>query len=424
MSRSSDQPTTGSDSPLQGRVEAPGTDQGSRHRRRLHGRLAGVFFAGSGFLGLITLPLPPAQGSNVAGGAAVSAIAVVVGILIWLAPWEEWPRRASLAILPPAFVLIALGNVFGGTAQQSYGVFFVVAFVWIGIAHPPWTSLAAAPFAAAAYVLPLYFLPGNRTAGMAAAALTIPTCVLVGEALAWGARELGQIELALWHERDITERLRELDDMKNTFMSAVSHELRTPITICRGHLEVLEADPGGIREVADTLVDELERMGRIVDDITTLVRVEDPESVKPEWFQLDKFVSSIATKTGPILGDRLQVHPVPQDFMIRADPHRLTQALLNLLQNAATHGRGSGPVQLRVRGHSTEWLFEVSDEGGGLTPGQEQIAFEPFARGSPSTQGSGLGLAIVRGVAKAHDGTAGVTNRPGTGATFWMRLPR
>src|SRR5207248_95067 len=74
--------------------------------RRLFGRLAALFYAGSGALGLITLPLP-APGSQKQATAALYATAVAIGIAVWLAPWERWPRSASLAIVPPAFVLIA-----------------------------------------------------------------------------------------------------------------------------------------------------------------------------------------------------------------------------------------------------------------------------------------------------------------------------
>ena len=98
------------------------------------------------------------------------AVALALGTAIWLAPWERWPRRASLGIVPPAFALIALGNVFGGANLHTYGVFFVVAFVWIGIAHPPRTSAAMAPLAAAAYIVPLFFLPGSIAAGLSSAA--------------------------------------------------------------------------------------------------------------------------------------------------------------------------------------------------------------------------------------------------------------
>ena len=159
-----------------------------------------MFFAGSGVLGLVTLPLP-APGLNVIATAAVSAVALALGIAIWLAPWETWPSRASLGIVPPAFALIALGNAFGGSNLHASGVFFVVAFVWIGMAHPPRTSAAMAPLAAAAYILPLFSLPGNVGAGLSSAAITIPICVLVGEGIAWGVGRLEQIGRASCRER-------------------------------------------------------------------------------------------------------------------------------------------------------------------------------------------------------------------------------
>jgi signal transduction histidine kinase len=400
-------------------------NDGPAGRRRLYGRVAAVFFAGSGALGLVTLPLP-APGLDPAATAAVCAAALALGSAIWLAPWERWPRRASLGIVPPAFALIALGNVFGGADLHTYGVFFVVAFVWIGIAHPPRTSAAMAPLAAAAYLVPLFFLPGGIAAGLSSAAITLPVCVLAGEGIAWGVGRLEQIEVALARERARTERLRELDELKDTFLSTVSHELRTPITICRGHLEVL-ADGAGEREVRavrEMLVDELGLMGRLVEDLTTLAWGDDRALLRLESLPLDSFMSGITAKAQAILADRVRVTPAIRDATLRADPQRLTQAVVNLLQNAADHAKGDGPVRLGVLGEPSSWRFEVTDDGGGLPPGDEQAVFEPFGTGSSQAGGTGLGLSIVRGIARAHGGESGVVNRPGQGATFWIRIPR
>jgi signal transduction histidine kinase len=109
--------------------------------------------------------------------------------------------------------------------------------------------------------------------------------------------------------------------------------------------------------------------------------------------------------------------------MLRADPQRLAQAVVNLLQNAADHAQGDGPVGLRVHAGPASWRFEVADDGGGLPPGDEQAVFEPFRTGS-AREGTGLGLSIVRGIARAHGGEAGAVNRPGHGVTFWIRIPR
>jgi signal transduction histidine kinase len=406
---------------------AASADDGPRRRQRLYGRLAAVFFAGSGVLGLVTLPLP-APGSDTAATAAVSAAAVIVGVATWLAPWDKWPRWVSLSILPPAFALIALGNTFGGLDQHTYSLFFVVAFVWTGLAHPSRTSAAVAPLAAAAYILPLLAMPGDLDAGVSSAAITIPICVLVGEGIAWGMGRHDQIETALQRERDRAEHLRELDDMKDAFLSAVSHELRTPITVCRGHLEVLEDGAGDqeVRAVRETLVDELALMGRLVDDLATLARADDPAMLRPETLPADRFLDGLTVKAETILGGRLRAERDARaaGAPLRADPQRLTQALLNLVRNAAEHARGDGPVIMRARALTPAgWRFEVADEGGGLPVGEERVVFEPFETGSSPTGGTGLGLAIVRGIARAHGGEAGVDNRPGRGATFWVRIP-
>jgi signal transduction histidine kinase len=388
-------------------------------------RLAAVFYLGSGLLGLVTLPLP-APDSNRLATTLVCAVALAIGGAIWLAPWGKWPRRATLCVIPPAFALIALANAFGGSDLRAYGVFFVVAFVWIGLAEPPRTALFVAPLAAAAYIVPMLWMPGGAAAGVPSAAVTLPLCVLVGEGIARGMVRLERIERALRVERHRSEELRELDRMKDGFLSTVSHELRTPLTVCRGHLDVLGARPAAdeVRAVKETLVDEIDLMARLVEDLTTLARAGHGMPLTMASLPLGGFLDSIVAMAEPILGGRLDVAPGPAGATLRADPQRLTQALLNLLQNAARHARGEGPVRLRVRAEPTGWRFDVADQGGGLPPGEERLIFEPFRTGSTATGRTGLGLAIVRGIARAHGGDCGVLNRPSRGATFWIRIPR
>jgi signal transduction histidine kinase len=399
--------------------------EGSADRRRLSGRLAALFFAGSGVLGLITLPLP-APRPNATAVAAVCAVALALGTAFWFAPWERWPQQATLGIVPVAFTLVALGNVFGGADLHLYGVFFVVAFVWIGMSQPQRTAAVMAPLAAVAYIVPLLVLPGNLEDGLSGAAIAIPVCVLVGEGIAWGVSRLKQMELALRYERDRTERLRELDEMKDNFLSAVSHELRTPITICRGHLEVLDEGAGEqeIRAVKEMLVDELSLMGRLVADLTTLAWADGRAWLRIESQPMDGFMTGMTAKAETILGKRVRVQPWTGNATLRADPQRLAQALVNLLQNAADHAKGDEPVRFGVQAGPSGWLFEVADDGGGLPQGDEGAVFEPFSTGSSRHGGMGLGLSIVKGIAQAHGGRCGVINRPGHGAAFWIRIPR
>jgi signal transduction histidine kinase len=171
------------------------------------------------------------------------------------------------------------------------------------------------------------------------------------------------------------------------------------------------------------LVEELDLMGRIVEDLTTLARPGEPAFLKMESLPLDRFVACVSAKAEAILPGRL-VQPAVPSGTLHADPQRLTEALMNLLQNAARHTHGQEPVRLGVQAEPASWRFEVADEGGGLPPGGEQDVFEPFSTGGSRNGGTGLGLWIVRRIAYAHRGESGVINRPGHGATFWIRIPR
>jgi signal transduction histidine kinase len=248
---------------------------------------------------------------------------------------------------------------------------------------------------------------GDLTARIPAVAANEPAAELAATL----NRMLDRIESAFLRER--------------RFMSEASHELKTPITICRGYLEVLPPDAprDEVIEAIDVAVDELSRMGRIVDDVTMLVRSEDPASLRREDVALDQLLDEVAAKAAPLVDDRLRVSMPAVSSTVRLDPQRLTQALINLVQNAAVHGPDGGKIDLQLREGPNSWRFEVSDQGPGLPKGEEDNVFRPFHRLDASRPGSGLGLAIVRGIAEAHGGGAGVQNRPGEGVTFWIEVP-
>lgn len=235
--------------------------------------------------------------------------------------------------------------------------------------------------------------------------------------------DVGQLRVTL---NRMLDRLDAAFRRERQFISEASHELRTPITICRGHLEVLGENPtpDELAECVTLVVDELDRMGRIVDDMTTLARADTERFLRPETIPLDRFLADVAAKAGPLLNGRLRIIPALEGAAVEGDPQRLTQALINLLQNSAFHGREGCPVVLRVLEENGSWRFEVVDEGGGITLDPPERVFQPFSRGNTKQAGSGLGLAIVRKIAEAHGGAAGVDNRPGEGATFWIRVPK
>jgi signal transduction histidine kinase len=236
----------------------------------------------------------------------------------------------------------------------------------------------------------------------------------------------GDVALLVATLNRMLKRLESAFRREHLFIDEASHELRTPITISRGHLEVLgpSAGPEEMRQAIDLVLDELALIGRIVEDMTTLASVEQVELVAREPVPLRPFLAELAAQARPLVDGRLRTGSVPDGVIVHADPQRLTQALLNLLHNAALYTPAGSPVTLRVQEEPVAWRFEVADEGDGLPAGQEEVVFQPFHRATSLGPGSGLGLAIVRTIAEAHGGSAGVDNKSGEGATFWLRVPR
>lgn len=222
------------------------------------------------------------------------------------------------------------------------------------------------------------------------------------------------------------DRLDAAFQRERLFIRETSHELRTPITICRGHLELLDSDPSAedLRETVELVIDELDRMARIVEDMNTLAWMEDPSSLRREAIDVDLLVADVSSKASPLVDNRLQVTSGPADGQLRADPQRLTQALINLLRNAAQHTPCNTKIELKAFPVGDRWRFEVTDHGDGVSAEDAESVFMPFCTGNSTAPGNGLGLAIVSGIASAHGGAAGLDNRPGLGATFWMEVPQ
>jgi len=165
---------------------------------RFGGRLSAVLYLLCGALVAVAVPVvPSAPAANRGGLFAVAGIALASGIVIWILPWQQWPRASTLVLLPPTFVLIALYNLAGGNDGFRYAPFFFITFGWIGLVHPRGTSAKALPLAAAAYLLPLAI--AGRWSGIAAWSIVyvLPSGVLLGEATAWVSDRLGRTQLSL-----------------------------------------------------------------------------------------------------------------------------------------------------------------------------------------------------------------------------------
>jgi two-component system OmpR family sensor kinase len=222
------------------------------------------------------------------------------------------------------------------------------------------------------------------------------------------------------------DRLQSAFETQQNFLDDAGHELRTPLTIVRGHLEVLDtADPGEVSDVRALVLDELDRMGRLVDDLIMLAKARRPDFLRPAPLDLDRLVDEVADKAAALGPRRWQVDARPGACVV-ADAQRLTQALLQLADNAVRHTRPGDEIGI---GAGTDPLGRVRlwvrDTGAGVHPEDAERIFERFGRASVGRgdEGSGLGLASVSAIAAAHGGQVTLDSRPGHGATFTLVLP-
>ncbi|MGW4205687.1 sensor histidine kinase [Streptomyces sp. NPDC004726] len=251
------------------------------------------------------------------------------------------------------------------------------------------------------------------------------------------------------------DRLERAFAAQREFVDDAGHELRTPITIVRGHLELMGDDPAEREETVRLVMEELDRMSRIVEDLLLLAKAERPDFVAPEAVQLGELTADVFVKARA-LGERDWHFAGAADAEVRLDPQRITQAMVQLAQNAVQHtapgqrvsigsrlaagpadgvegGAGGGggdgdggPGASGARGSDGCIELYVADSGPGVQPQDAGVIFERFRRGTARrgsrATGAGLGLAIVKAIAEGHGGRVELRPTEGGGATFVLIL--
>ena len=233
--------------------------------------------------------------------------------------------------------------------------------------------------------------------------------------------------------RDVTH-FKELDSLKSEFVATVSHDLRSPLTLMRGYATMLEMvgelndqQQGYVRKI----VSGVENMSRLVNNLLDLGRIEIGVGLQVETISIHDIVERVvgalqlqATQKNISLTVEL-----PRDLpaSIEADQALLHQGVYNLVENAIKYTPNGGQVQVRVRATDKELVFEVKDDGIGISPSDLPRLFEKFYRGKQrdarSQHGSGLGLAIVRSIAERHGGKVWVESELGKGSVFFLLVP-
>ncbi len=235
---------------------------------------------------------------------------------------------------------------------------------------------------------------------------------------------------ALEVEREATNRLRALDEMKNTFLQAVSHDLRTPLAAILGLAVTLErpdvrlAD-GDARDLAHRIAENARRLERLVRNLLDMDRLaRGIITPKLEATDVGALVRRVLDESQPIEPERLTVELEP--VVAAIDAAKVERIVENLLANTARHTPTGAHVWLSVRGGDDGVTIVVEDDGPGVPAELRERIFEPFQQGAGAREhspGVGVGLTLVRRFAELHGGRAWVEEREGGGASFRVFLP-
>lgn len=215
---------------------------------------------------------------------------------------------------------------------------------------------------------------------------------------------------------------------QRALLDDVGHELRTPLTVIRGHLEILDADDADDVTATRALVlDEVDRMGRLVDELVLLAKSERADFLVVGSVVVDDVVDGVFERARTLADRHYRIDGACGET-ITGDHQRLTQALVQLTSNAIRHTGPGDQIGFGARAHSTEDAVEiwVRDTGSGIAPEDHARIFDRFERGvtdSAETGSSGLGLSIVAAIAKAHGGRVELASAPGRGSTFTLVIP-
>ena len=230
---------------------------------------------------------------------------------------------------------------------------------------------------------------------------------------------------------DITASLRS-EKARREFLASVTHELRTPLHLIQGYLEAIQDDviPKNQRgEYIDLVLDEAKRLARLVTDLQDINWLERGQILQRVSLDLESFMSDIDQRfqgRAQELGVNLEIAKGSGELF--ADPDRLLQVFINLLDNAMGHTPRGKTVRVLIMEEQSQVRLAVQDEGEGIPKEALPFIFDRFFRVNKARSrkdgGMGLGLAIVRQIVEGHGGTIKVESDIGKGTTFWMTLPR
>ncbi len=235
---------------------------------------------------------------------------------------------------------------------------------------------------------------------------------------------LAQIETSFLAKEESERKLRQ-------FAADASHELRTPLTSIRGYAELFRSgaadDPDTLKRVMLRIESESIRMGKLVDDLLLLARLDQRRSLRHDPVDLARIIENAVTDARAVEPDRPITLESPEQLTVTGDADRLKQVIDNLLANARVHTDRELPVHVTVAREGGDAVVSVADSGPGIAQKDLEHVFDRFYRVDTARTrqrgGTGLGLSIVASIVEVHGGRVGVQSELGKGTTFSFRLP-
>ncbi len=240
-------------------------------------------------------------------------------------------------------------------------------------------------------------------------------------------------------------RLKELDQMKNDFVSSVSHELRSPLTAIEGYvdffLQGLNMEDQGVSipkekqiKALNIMKNNTKRLSRFINDILDLAKIEAAQmEILKEPTRLKEIVEEMVTLFSPLAGEKkITLSYTGGDGMgpIPVDGDKIKQILSNLISNALKFTKENGKITVGLKDQNDAQLMSVRDTGMGIPKDSIKTIFDKFRQVEgvreqiKGAKGTGLGLAIVKGIVEGHGGKIWVESEIGKGSTFFIKLPK
>ncbi|WP_203247665.1 sensor histidine kinase [Sporosarcina beigongshangi] len=246
---------------------------------------------------------------------------------------------------------------------------------------------------------------------------------------AGGNDELGELSVAI---RKLATDLERMKKERNEFLASISHELSTPITYLIGYLKVAmrpELTEKERNSYLTIIEEESNRMKDLVKNLMDLAKMDEMTfTVSKMHFSAQQFIEDIYRLVVPSFDlKNVKLNVIcTENFQIDADPLRLEQIVLNLLDNALKYSEQNTTVKVEISMENQRTLISVKDEGIGIPAEQIDLIFEKLFRVEKSRSrtygGSGLGLAIVKELVEAHGGTIKVKSESGKGSLFTIKI--